>query len=258
MSEASVNSTARLRTGRWFRATSTTLRQYTLEFKYYIGQSNACQLAVFLETDEEPRSFTELFSTQRGTGEDLKSVSPIWLPYVDCRHRIVFEARKVSTGHCGFTGNENYNEVEIDDIVFADNGLMTTTTPSVPPQSAATTGTSPSSMTAHTQTTHTTSLSTESFTTTEPTLRASTTSLTSASPAVLFTAFCNYFSDRKEHSSLTAGQNQIPSQPDEAEDHLKIGLISGFAVAAVVVVVCIVVLVLVIRRRQVEKPRKTM
>ncbi|KAK7471846.1 hypothetical protein BaRGS_00035505 [Batillaria attramentaria] len=192
MSEASVNSTTRL-ASRLFRATSTTLRQYTLEFKYYIGQSNACQLAVFLETDEEPPSFTELFSTQHGTGEDLKSVSPIWLPYVDCSHRIVFEARKVSTGHCGFTGNENYNEVEIDDIEFADNGLMTTTTPSVPPQSAATTG-----------------------------------------------------------------QTQIPPQTDEAEDHLKIGLIAGFAGAAVVVVVCIVVLVLVLRRRQVEKPRKTM
>ncbi|KAK7468128.1 hypothetical protein BaRGS_00036643 [Batillaria attramentaria] len=181
----------------WFKPNEH--RQCSLRFRFFKGDTDACELAVTVATATSKR---KIWSRTRGTFLAAFSTVPwIDIPFTDKIHRIVFEGRQLTGGSCGF-----YREIGVDDIRF------------------------------------------RYFRASEPTHESTTTPPTTTQKR----------GKSKKHRKHTAGQNQIPPQTDEAEDHFKIGLIDGFAVAAVVVVVCIVVLVLVLRRRQVEKPRKTM
>lgn len=155
MSDARPMSVARLASP-WFRATGN--QQCSLQFQYYFRQEGNCQLAVYLDNDTS--SMQLVWQTSSGpygpTGFSFQKNEPIWLPHSNCCHRIIFEARKLTEGQCGYNivVAKLDNEVDIDNIEFRCSrpltattaaGDRTVTTPSSPSAGVSSTGTTAAS-----------------------------------------------------------------------------------------------------------------
>ncbi|KAK7471832.1 hypothetical protein BaRGS_00035491 [Batillaria attramentaria] len=93
----------------WFKPNEH--RQCSLRFRFFKGDTDACELAVTVATATSGR---KIWSRTRGTFlAFFSTVNWIDIPFTDKIHRIVFEGRQLTGGSCGF-----HREIGVDDIRF--------------------------------------------------------------------------------------------------------------------------------------------